>query len=387
MDAFAPAPPPPTPLGRYRILSSTAGIRVSPLQLGAMSIGSAWSSALGTMSKESSFSLLDAYTSMGGNFIDTCNNYQNGESESWLGEWMSLRGNRDQLVLSTKYTGEYAAHSIADGKGKTINHSGNHRRSLHMSVRDSLRKLGTEYIDILYVHWWDYTTSVEEVMDSLHYLVERGQVLYLGICNAPAWVVSEANVYARMSGKTQFSIYQGRWNVMVRDLEREVIPMARRFGMAIAPWDAVGGGRLQSKGAMEERRRKGEGVRDMMGSGAWQTEQEVKMSEALEQVAGQIGDVSVTAVALAYLMAKTTNVFPLVGGRKVEHLRDNIKALEVRLSEDQVRFLEGVNGGLVKGFPYDMLGEEPGVSGGTGPSLANAGTVDCVRYSRAIGYE
>ncbi|PYH89483.1 aryl-alcohol dehydrogenase [Aspergillus ellipticus CBS 707.79] len=383
MDAFLPAPPPATPLGRYRILSSTAGIRVSPLQLGAMSIGSAWSGALGAMTKESSFALLDEYASLGGNFIDTCNNYQNEESEKWLGEWMTLRNNRDQLVLATKYTGEYKAHEL--GKGKTINHSGNHRRSLHMSLRDSLKKLGTEYIDVLYVHWWDYTTSVEEVMDSLHSLVVQGKVMYLGICNAPAWVVSEANIYAKMSGKTQFSIYQGRWNVLLRDLEREIIPMCRRFGMAVAPWDAVGGGKFQTAKALEERAKSGEGLRPMMGAGG-RGEDEGRMSEALGKVAAEHGIESVTAVALAYVLRKTTNVFPLVGGRKVEHLRDNVKALDLRLTDEQVKYLEGVKGFEV-GFPYNMLGEEPGATGSTGPALANAGTVDCVRFARAVGYE
>lgn len=109
-----------------------------------------------------------------------------------------------------------------DGKGKTVNHSGNHKRSLHMSLRDSLAKLKTDFIDILYVHWWDWTTSIEEMMDSLDAVVKQGKVLYLGISDTPAYIVSAANAYARATGKTQFSIYQGRWNIMLRDLEREV---------------------------------------------------------------------------------------------------------------------------------------------------------------------
>ncbi|KAJ6072700.1 hypothetical protein N7467_010785 [Penicillium canescens] len=382
MDAFAPAPAPPTELGRYRVLSSTAGIRVSPLQLGAMSIGSAWSAAMGTMDKEASYKLLDAFTEAGGNFIDTANNYQNEESETWIGEWMAERDNRDQLVLATKYTGEYKAY--AKGKGKTVNHAGNHKRSLYMSVRDSLEKLRTDYIDILYVHWWDYTTSVEEIMDSLHALVQSGKVLYLGICNTPAWIVSEANTYARLTGKTQFSIYQGRWNVLSRDFEREIIPMARRFGMALAPWDAVGGGKFQTKAALAERAASGEGLRKMMGSE--QGEDQVRMSEALAQVASEHGIESVTAIALAYVLSKTPNVFPLIGGRKVEHLHDNIKALSIRLTDAQIAFLEAVKP-LDIGFPQNMLGEEPGVSGQTSMAMAPSGQLAYVRYPKAIGYE
>lgn len=115
------------------------------------------------------------------------------------------------------------------------------------SLRDSLEKLQTEYIDILYVHWWDYTTSIEEMMDSLDAVVKSGKVLYLGISDTPAWIVSAANTYAKAHGKTPFAVYQGRWNVMVRDLENEILPMARQFGLAICPWDAIGGGRIQSK--------------------------------------------------------------------------------------------------------------------------------------------
>ncbi|KAH0397010.1 aryl-alcohol dehydrogenase AAD14, partial [Aureobasidium melanogenum] len=310
MSLFAPAPEPATELGRLRILSSTAGIRVSPLQLGAMSIGDAWSEFMGSMDKKQSFALLDAFVEAGGNFIDTANNYQNEQSEQWLGEWMKERGNRDQMVIATKFTSDYKGYDL--GKGKAANHCGNHKRSLFMSVRDSLKKLQTDFIDILYLHWWDHTTSIEEIMDSLHILVEQGKVMYLGISDTPAWIVSAANYYAKAHGKTPFSIYQGRWNIMLRDFEREIIPMARHFGMALAPWDVLGGGKFQSKAAIEERKKKNEGLRKMMGSSE-QNEDEVKMSAALEEIANE-HNVTVTAVALAYVMSKTINVFPLVGG-------------------------------------------------------------------------
>ena len=380
-----PAPDPPTELGRYRVLSSTAGIRVSPLQLGAMSIGSSWSSALGTMDKESSFKLLDAFVETGGNFIDTANNYQNEESETWIGEWMASRQNRDQLVLATKYTGDYRGY-CPGLKGKTVNQAGNSKRSLHMSLRDSLRKLQTDYVDILYVHWWDYTTSIEEVMDSLHTLVLSGKVLYLGISNTPAWVVASANTYARLQGRTPFAIYQGRWNVLHRDFEREILPMARQFGMALAPWDAIGGGKFQSAKALEARKDRGEnGLRNMMGS-AKQTEDEVRMSEALAKVAAEHGIESVTAIALAYVLSKAPNVFPLVGGRRIEYLQDNIQALSIRLMDEQVRFLESVKP-LDVGYPYNMLGEEPRVTGHESMALAPAGKISFVKHPRAIGYQ
>lgn len=256
---WAPAPEPATELGRYRILSSTAGVRVSPLQLGGMSIGDAWKDSMGSMTKEESFKLLDAFYEAGGNFIDTANNYQDEQSETWIGEWMAQRQNRDQIVVATKYTTDFRSYKL--GKNKAPNHCGNHRRSLFMSVRESLKKLQTDWIDILYVHWWDQTTSIEEIMDSLQILVEQGKVLYLGISDTPAWIVTAANLYARAHGKTPFSIYQGRWNVMLRDFEREIIPMARHFGMALAPWDAMGGGKFKRKEEIERRKAQGEGLR------------------------------------------------------------------------------------------------------------------------------
>lgn len=228
------APEPPTELGRLRVLSSTAGIRVSPLQLGGMSIGEKWAKQMGSMNKEQAFKLLDTFAEAGGNFIDTANNYHNEQSEQWIGEWMAARKNRDSLVVATKFTGEYKTHALGKGH-QAANFTGNHRRSIHMSVRDSLAKLQTDYIDILYLHWWEHTTSIKEIMDSLHSLVEQGKVLYLGISDTPAWLVAIANTYAVENSKTPFSIYQGQWNVMKRDFERDIIPLARHFGMALAP--------------------------------------------------------------------------------------------------------------------------------------------------------
>lgn len=383
MELFRPAPEPATPLGRYRILSSTAGVRVSPLQLGAMSIGDAWSQFMGSMNKEQSFALLDAFVAAGGNFIDTANNYQNEQSETWIGEWMAARKNRDRMVIATKFTTEYRSHEV--GKGMTPNASGNHKRSMILSVRDSLRKLQTDFIDVLYLHWWDHTTSIEEVMDSLHILVEQGKVMYLGISDSPAWVVSAANTYARAHGKTPFSVYQGRWNVMRRDFERDILPMARYYGMALAPWDVLGSGHFQTAKQLEERKKKGEGLRSMMGNG--QTEEERVISEALAKVAAEHGIESVTAIALAYVLCKAPNVFPLVGGRKIEHLHDNIQALSIRLTDKQIEFLESAKNFDV-GFPHDFIGGDPRHNGGHSAMLvSSAGPIDYVQGPNAIGYE
>ncbi|KAF2664841.1 aryl-alcohol dehydrogenase AAD14 [Microthyrium microscopicum] len=352
---FSAVPEAKSELGKPRFLSPTAAVKVSPLCLGAMSIGEAWSDWMGSMNKEQSFKLLDAFYEKGGNFIDTANNYQDNDSENWLGEWMVERGNRDHLVIATKYTTNYKAIDM----GKTphsVNYGGNGKKSLHVSFRDSLKKLQTDYVDILYVHWWEYAASVKEIMDALHELVAQGKVLYLGVSDTPAWVVSAANEYANAAHKTPFSIYQGRWNVLIRDFERDILPMARTYGMALAPWDVMGGGKLQTKKQLEERKKANEGLRSFHG--ADQSPEQEKMSATLEKIAGQIGVESIQAVALAYVMQKAPYVFPIIGGRKVEHLEDNIKSLAIHLSDDHIKEIEGVVA-FDTGFPHNMVGPDP----------------------------
>ncbi len=189
--AQPPAPKPATLLGYHRVLSPLAGVRVSPLCLGTLSFGGAWKGAVGECSKETAFEMLDTFYNAGGNFIDTANFYQAEQSEKWLGEWVEDRQNRDELVLATKYTMPYRLHSGHE-KIKS-NFQGNQVKCMRLSVEASLKKLKTDYIDLLYVHLWDYTTSVEEVMQGLHHLVASGKVMYLGISAAPAWVVVKCN--------------------------------------------------------------------------------------------------------------------------------------------------------------------------------------------------
>ena len=344
------------------------------------------------------------------NHHHSANNYQDDESELWIGEWMKERGNRDEMVIATKFTSNYVGHKKGKGLG-SVNSSGNHKRSLHVSLRDSLKKLQTEWVDILYVHWLDWTTSVEEIMDSLDAVVKQGRVLYLGISDTPAYIVSAANTYARATGKTQFSIYQGRWNVILRDMEREIIPMARHFGMAIAPWDSIGGGKLLPEGLciykthcnnrltlfpfltgrfqtvkqMEEKKKNNEGIRSLM-AGPDQTENEKAISAALDKIAQAHGLESPTAVALAYVMAKAPNVFPIVGGRKVKHLQDNIKALDIKLSTEDIEYLESIVA-FEPGFPNNFVGPDPHYGAKPGPLLAGAAQMSFVQREKPIGHE
>ncbi|CAK5268232.1 unnamed protein product [Mycena citricolor] len=354
MSFWEPPPQPATKLGVYRSLSAHAGVHVSPLQLGGMSIGDKWEKlGMGSMDKESSFKLLDAYFDAGGNFIDTANNYQDETSEMFIGEWAEKRDIRDQLVIATKYT--YGFKLRQEKYAQKVNYLGNNIKSMNISVDASLKKLRTNYIDILYVHWWDWDTSIEEVMDGLHNLVVQGKVLYLGVSDTPAWVVAQANQHAREQGKSQFVIYQGAWNVMARSFEREIIPMARSYGMALAPWNVLAGGKLRTDAEEEARRASGEKGRMLFGSNWERNEDEKKMSVALEKVAGEVGAKHITSVAIAYLMQKVPYVFPIIGGRKVEHLMANIEALDLVLTEEQIAYLESILP-FDPGFPSAMIG-------------------------------
>ncbi|KAI5119355.1 hypothetical protein M0805_008511 [Coniferiporia weirii] len=378
MALWEPAPPPPTALGRYRVLSPLAGVRVSPLQLGAMSIGDQWGKiGMGEMDKESSFKLLDAFYGAGGNFIDTANAYQDETSEAFIGEWAETRGIRDQLVIATKYTTNYKR-----GNGDVniqANYTGNNGKSLKISVEASLKKLRTGYIDILYMHWWDYNTSIEEVMNNLHHLVASGKVLYLGVSDTPAWVVSAANQYAKDHGKTPFVIYQGAWNVMERSFERDIIPMARTQGLALAPWNVLAGGRLRTDAEEKRRAESGEKGRTIMAPDWTRNEDEKKVCAALEKVAKEVGTEHITAVAIAYVMQKTPYVFPIIGGRKVEHLMTNIEALKLSLSEEQIKYIESIIP-FDPGFPSTMIGN--GIA--TNAMLLSAANEDMWPLKQAI---
>ncbi|KAJ6480086.1 aryl-alcohol dehydrogenase [Mycena vulgaris] len=357
MAFFAPAPPPATKLGRYRQLAPRAAIHVSPLALGAMSIGDKWAPfGMGAMDKESSFKLMDAYFDAGGNHIDTSNMYQDGSSEEFIGEWVEARGYRDQVVIATKYTnlGKVRDNSI---KQKNL-YMGNNIKSLKLTVEESLRRLRTTYIDILYLHYWDLHTSVEEIMDGLHNLVVLGKVLYLGISDSPAWFVVKANEYAKANGKTPFVVYQAPYSVTQRDIEREIMPMCRHEGIALTLWNVLASGHIRTDAEEELRRSTGEHGRTLMG--AWErTDDEKKMCAALEVVAKQVGAKHITAVAIAYTMHKAPFVFPIIGGRKVEQLMANIEALDIKLTAEHIAYIEGILP-FDKGFPNNIIGEYGG---------------------------
>ncbi|KIA75639.1 dehydrogenase [Aspergillus ustus] len=349
--AAPPAPHPPSLLGYHRILSPLAGLRVSPLCLGTMHFGGAWGFAMGEVTKETAFALLDKFHSLGGNFLDTANFYQFEGSETWIGEWIADRTasgaiNRDELVLATKYTFGYR---VRKSEKIQSNYQGCHSKSMRLSVEASLKKLGTDYLDLLYVHMWDFSTGVEEVMQSLHHLVAAGKVLNIGISDAPAWVVVKCNEYARFHGLTRFCIYQGKWSCSFRDLEREIIPMCQSEGLALAAWGALGRGQYRTPEEFEKGGRK-------MGP---QEEKNIIMAEKLTEIGKRKGGVQPTSIALAYLLQKVPYVFPVIGCRTVQQLETNLEALEVELTQEEIYEIEDTLP-FDAGFPMAFLFECPG---------------------------
>ncbi|CAA9965036.1 Norsolorinic acid reductase [Pyrenophora teres f. maculata] len=368
----SPFPEPPkavSPLEVHRVMAPTAGVRVSPLCLGAMNFGDAWTDLMGKCDKKTAFEIMDYFHAQGGNFIDTANNYQAEESEIWIGEWMKERGVRDQMVVATKFSCNYP--NPAKAIRLQTNYAGNSTKSLHLSLEASLKKLQTNYVDILYVHWWDFTTSVPELMQSLNTMVNSGKVLYLGVSDTPAWVVSKANEYARNHGMRGFSVYQGRWSAAERDFEREIIPMAREEGMALCPWGALGGGHFTT----EEKRKANEQGRNF----GTPSPAHIAISKKLETIA-KAKDTQITSIALAYIRHKYPYVYPIVGGRKLEHLKGNIEALSLALSDEEVDDIDSAVPFDV-GFPMNFLFT---FGGGTYKTTMTSSDVGLVKFAGPI---
>lgn len=212
-------------------------------------------------------------------------------------------------------------------------------------------------------------------MQSLNTLVQQGKVLYLGISDTPAWIVSKANEYARQNGLRPFSVYQGRWSAEHRDFERDIIPMCREEGMGLAPWGALGGGNFKT----DEQRKNQDGRK--MGQAS---EAAIKISKVLESI-GKKKNVQLTSVALAYVMNKTPYVFPIIGGRNIEHLKGNIEGLTLELSQDDIKEIDDANSFDI-GFPQNFLGGPAGVTSPSDVWLATiAGHQQHVAAAKPIG--
>jgi aryl-alcohol dehydrogenase-like predicted oxidoreductase len=279
----------------------------------------------------------------GGNFIDTANIYTNGTSESFLGEF--TKGYRESVVMATKYTN-------AAAPGPDPNAAGNHRKSMVQAVEASLKRLQTDYIDLYWVHIWDQITPFEEVMRGLDDLVRQGKVLYVGISDAPAWWIAQANTLARLRGWSPFVGLQIEYSLIERTVERELIPMARALNLGLTAWSPLAGGVLTGKyhghGSSEPGRMSG----DMMKEFLPEQQRTERIVSAVKTVSDEVGR-SMAQVALAWLRYRPVPVIPIIGARKLSQLQDNLASFDLVLSAGQLKTLDE-SSRIELGFPHDL---------------------------------
>ncbi|GAA4336201.1 aldo/keto reductase [Mucilaginibacter gynuensis] len=321
---------------KYKLLGRS-GLKVSELCLGSMGFGTeaGWGA-----DKDTSFAIMDAFANAGGNFIDTANIYKLGTSEKIIGEYVSNH-DRDHFVLATKYT-------LLDNR-TNVNASGNNRKNMMRSVEDSLKRLKTDFLDVLYLHIWDNITPIDEVLRGLDDLIRQGKVNYAAISDTPAWVVAKGNTLAELMGWSQFIALQVEYSMIARTAERELIPMAKHFGMTVTPWAPLAGGALTGKYLRGDQGRiKPESNR--------LNDNSVKITKAVVEVADEMG-VSPSHVALQWTRQQGFSSIPVVGATKVSQLEDNLKSVEITLSDEHLQKLNAVSA-ISLGFPGDFFNED-----------------------------
>lgn len=316
-------------------LLGRSGLRVAELALGTMTFGEDWGWGA---SKETSRKIFDAYTAAGGNFIDTSNNYTNGTAETFVGEFIASQ--RDYYVVATKYS--------LNTRRDDPNAGGNHRKNMHRAVEASLKRLKTDYIDLYWLHMWDGTTPVEEVLRGLDDLIRAGKVLHAGLSDTPAWVVAQANTLADARGWSPFVAVQAPYSLRDRALERELIPMARALGLAVLPWGLLEAGELTGKynepSAEPKRNREAD-----PGN--------LELVPTLRAVAAEAGATpSQVAINWARQQQDTHHapLIPILGARTEAHIADNLGCLNFTLTAEQMQRLNAASP-IALGFPRSFI--------------------------------
>jgi aryl-alcohol dehydrogenase-like predicted oxidoreductase len=314
--------------------------------LGTMTFGSDWGwGAAGEEARR----IFDAYVDRGGNFIDTANQYTGGTAERLTGQFAA--GKRDRLVIATKYT-------LATREGDP-NSGGNHRKSMLRSVELSLERLETDYLDLLYLHIWDDTTPVEEILRAMDDLVRSGKVLYVGISDTPAWQVSRMQAIADLRGWSPMIALQIEYSLIERTVERELIPMAKEMGLGVIPWSPLASGVLAGKytrADLEPANASASAIgtrKDVAIANGALTERGLAIAGVVSDVAKEIGKTP-SQVALAWTMLNSAVTAPIIGARTLAQLEDNLGALEVELSGALRARLEAASA-VELGFPHDFL--------------------------------
>jgi aryl-alcohol dehydrogenase-like predicted oxidoreductase len=355
------------------LLLGKSGLRVSELCLGAMTFGEEWGWGA---SKEECHKIFNAYVDAGGNFIDTANKYTEGTSEKYVGEFIA--SDRDRFVLATKYT--------SNTRRGDPNAGGNHRKNMIQSLEASLKRLNTDYIDLYWVHAWDPLTPIEEMLRVLDDMVRAGKILYIGISDAPSWIVSQANTLANLKGWTEFTGLQIEYSLIERTPERELLPMADALNIGVTAWSPLGGGVLTGKykksSREEEQTRQTQQQNTSHSSPTTAITQEgnnrlevqnefanrvlnnrnMLIAQEVSKIAKEIGR-SAAQVALNWvrqqnIMSSTWNrIIPIIGARKETQVKDNLACIEFELTTEQMKMLNEVSK-IELGFPHDFLNSE-----------------------------
>jgi aryl-alcohol dehydrogenase-like predicted oxidoreductase len=306
---------------RDRLLGQT-GIRVSELCLGTMMFGADWEWRANA-DEQDSRKIYESYREAGGNFVDTANMYADGRSEEILGRLIAAE--RDAVVVATKFT-------LETSPGNP-NSSGSHRKNLRHSIEGSLRRLATDYVDVLWVHAWDQRTPIEETVRALDDLVSSGKVLAVGISNTPAWVVSSAVTLAKLRGWAPFCGVQVAHSLTSRTSEREMLPMAKALGLTVTGWAPLAMGMLAGKEI------------------PWATDAQREVVKVVAEVAAELG-VTPAQVALAWSVSK--GVIPVIGSTKVEQVLDSLGAAGLAVPDEQLARLDAISA-VDPGYPHDFL--------------------------------
>jgi aryl-alcohol dehydrogenase-like predicted oxidoreductase len=321
---------------KYKLFGKT-GLRVSELCLGTMGFGTEWKWG---SDYELSKAIFDTYANAGGNFIDTANRYTEGTSEKWLGDFIA--SDRDHFVVASKYT-------LFDTKAQDVHYAGNHRKNMIRSVEASLKRLNTDYLDLFWLHVWDKTTPVEEVMRAFDDLVSSGKVHYIGVSDTPAWVVSQANMLSELRGWTKFAGLQIEYSLLQRTPERDLLPMAKEWNMAITPWGAMAGGALTGKYLKGDKGR-------LPDSSTRLNDRSIIITEEVIKVAEELG-VTPAQVALKWTMQRNQIIIPIIGATKTDQLLDTLKTTDITLGENHINRLNEVSK-IELGFPHDFMDSE-----------------------------
>ncbi|NMO02749.1 aldo/keto reductase [Gordonia sp. TBRC 11910] len=325
---------------RYRTLGRNNGLRVSEFALGAGNFGTRWGT--GAEPKQAR-ELYDAFVAAGGNFIDTADTYQFGESEELIGQFVAA--DRDDIVLATKF-------SVGAQPGGGISRTGNGRKNLRMAVEASLRRLNTDYIDLLWVHYPDALTPVEELLRAMDDLVREGKILYTGFSNFPAWRVSRAATLAEVRGWSPVSAIQVEYSLVERSADRELLPMAEALGLGALLWSPLGGGLLTGKYRASDEGRL-TSLKTLVHTES--TDQKATVIDAVLATAEQFGRPP-AQIAIAWLRERArrsaTSVIPIIGPRTTKQLADYLGALTVELPDDTYRHLEQISAPSL-GIPHE----------------------------------